>query len=339
MTATTYPSKKSFVNSSVEANQGTAIQTNPWTHPLNAFSPEDDPRWLDDMAQRGSMVGVYGSQMGSKSIKFSIPDTPLFPDGIGYFLDNLLGDTASTGPVSSVYTHVLSVLNSGTAQPRTHSITQWQGLTASTSARTYTGCVITELTIKGSAESEYVTFSAKGVGWSSAAAATLPVSAPTSVVPLPGWRVKVGIGGPASGGTQVLYTGPWSVTIKREVDIEFTNQNAQTPYIIQRGEVTVDWTLDVIKPSDETVLNYMLNNTQGQLQFDVDNGVVGAGHLQVTINMSKAQWRSVPIDFSEAAIGYKASGMGLANTTDAGASGGYSPIKITLQNAVSVYTS
>jgi hypothetical protein len=82
----------------------------------------------------------------------------------------------------------------------------------------------------------------------------------------------------------------------------------------------------------DTQLNYYLNNTQPSLKLDFSTGA-GATLVQVQFNMTKCAFTVAKIergkDYVELSVNYKA----IANTTDVGASSGYSPIKVTLQNA------
>ena len=87
---------------------------------------------------------------------------------------------ASTGPVSSVYTHVASLLNTGTAQPPSHTLTDFQGLTATSGARSYAGSCLSELTLKGNPESTLLEMAIKGSSyWSNA----FPTAPPTVDLP------------------------------------------------------------------------------------------------------------------------------------------------------------
>lgn len=236
-------------------------------------------------------------------------------------------------PVTSPFTHVESLLNSGTAQPPSLTLIDWQGLTPTTQARAYLGCCLSELTLKGSAESEFVSLAAKGMGWPSAAAAALPTSAPTTAVPLAAWRTLLGIAGPASGGTQVKTVSEFEITISRVLKAEYTFQNSQSPYLIQRGAVRVSGKLKVPVPADESHLTYMLSNTQPQLQLVVSNGLSGASLLSLQVDIQKAAYKSAKVVKAEA-MGYDVTFDAIANATNAGGSGGQSPIKVTTQNAV-----
>lgn len=332
---TTYPSAKRFLNGSVEVTQGTPLLTSPFTVPVNDFLPEDKPKELIDAALRGSMVEEYGLIQGPKHAEWSIPDSPCFLDVLGYFLKNILGDLTTSG-AGPDFTHAFSVLNSGTGQPGSLTLAQWQGLPTN-NARVYPGSCLSELTIKANAETSLIEWSAKGMSWPSADAASAITSSPSVASPLAAWRYQLGIGGPASGGTLVLTTNEWSVTIARKLRVQHTGQNTQNPFIIQRGPVSISGSINFSKPSDESALDYMLNNSQPQLQIVATNGLAGASLLSLQIDCQVAAFNSSKISFSEEAIGYATTFKALANTTNAGASGGRSPGKFTIGTAIATY--
>ena len=332
-TPTVYPSAKQVIGLAVESTMGAANTTIAATMPVTEFVAKDKPLPLIDKGMRGSMVEEYGLIQGPISIEWTMKGAVFF-DNIPYLLRNLLGDLTTTGPVSSQYTHAISVLNSGTGQPASLTIVDWQGLTPTTQARVYTGCCVSELTLKGNPESTLIEFEAKGLGFKSEAYPTSPpVFAPSSDQPMAAWRVTMGLGGPASGGTLVSTVRDWETTITRELKPEWVSNGSQYPVVIARGKVTVAGKLNFSVPSDETALNYLLNNTQPQWQLLVDNSLAAAARRAMQIDQQLTGFDAVEIARSEEAVGYEATYRAIANATNAGASAGYSPIKITTINA------
>lgn len=336
-TPTTYPSAKQFVGIAKETTQGTAVTAITHTIPVAKFQPKDDPVWLEDTALRGSMNELYGVVQGPQKSSWSM-DGPMFLELLPHELLNILGAVASTGPVSSIYTHVASLLNSGTGQPPSHTAVHWQGLTATTRARVYPGLCWSELTLKGNPESTLIERSAKGMGyWSSA----YPTSEPTptnlpALPPIAAWRVELALGG-ALPGAKVAVIREWEITITRKLAVQHTSQNSQAPYIIQRGPIRVTGKFFFSKPSTEAALDYLRNNTQPQFQLLVSNGAAGASAQTMTIDINASAFDMAEINTGDEAIGYDASFRAVGNTTNAGASGGYSPIKVTVTNAVASY--
>lgn len=329
---TTAPSAKQYVGWAVEVTQGTAVTPNTWTQPMDSFTGSD--RWVElaDKALRGSMVEQYGTVQGPKHGEFTGAGA-CFIDGLGFLLDNILGDLTTTGPVSSSYVHAFSTLNSGTAQPGSLTLVDYNGLTATSGARMWPGACLSELVLKGNPESTLIEMSFKGMSYPSQPYPTAaPVNTPTAVSPLAAWRVALAINDIAN-----LTAREWQVTITRELSVQHTSQNSQNPYIIQRGKVGAAATVFFAKPADESALNYYLDNSQPELAISVSNGGAAAALLTMLLHMQVAAADSAEVNRSDPAVGYDLSFKGMANTTDAGASGGYSPIKVTLGNAVTTY--
>lgn len=335
-TPTTYPSAKQFVNIAKETTQGTAVVTGMTTTPVTEFKPKDDPVLLKDEALRGSMVKTYGVIQGPQKNSYTIGGA-VFLDWLPMHLLNVMGDVATTGPASSIYTHVISLLNTGTAQPPSYTFVDWQGLTATSNARTYPGCCHSEITLKGNPESTLVEWAAKGNGyWSSAFPTAPPVSSPSTVSPFGAWRVALGLGGTTSG-APVLTIREWEVTTSREIAVQHTSQNSQAPYIIQRGPITTTGKFFVAKPSDEQLLTYFRANTQPQWQLLVSNGGAGVLAQTLQIDIQAMAFTMVEVNRGDQAVGYDVTFEAVANTTNAGASGGFSPVKYTVTNAIVSY--
>jgi hypothetical protein len=333
---TTWPSAKQFIGVAKETTPGTPVAL-AFTMPVEKFEPEDKTVALIDKSLRGDMSEEQAYIPGTQQSEFSISG-PAYMDGLGFWLNNILGDITTTG-ASAPFSHAMSLLNSGGAQPGTLTITDWQGPPATNFARQFTGCCLSEVTLKGNAESELITLDAKGMGWKSNIAAAAPTSAPTAALPLASWRTLLGIGGPAAGGTLDSTIGSWEIKISRKLKAYFTAQNSQNPFVIQRGEVSVAGKLDFVAPATEAnpLLQY-LNNSQPQFQWIIDNGLTLGNALGMTVDVQAAAFDTSKIDRGSEAVGYSATFKGIANSTNAGASGGRSPIKITLRNAIAAAT-
>ena len=147
------------------------------------------------------------------------------------------------------------------------------------------------------------------------------------MTPVPAWTGKLGIGGPASGGTLSSVIQDGSVDIKRKLTDVFTVQGSQDPYIIQRGEVSVDGKFTAVA-SDETYYNYMRNNTQPQCQI-----IFSGGGSSFTIDMNSTAFETAKYTSGKELIEYAVTFKALLNSTNAGASGGLSQAKFTVQNS------
>jgi hypothetical protein len=236
-------------------------------------------------------------------------------------------------PVTGPYTHAYSLLNSGTGQPISHTITHFLGPTAASGARQYPGSCFSEVGLKWNAESELLTWSGKATSYPSVVLGSAPTASPSTSLPVASWRMLVGIGGPASGGTLVNTSTDGELTITRELSPYYTTNGSQSPYIIQRGGLSVAGKLNFVA-ADESPLLYMLNNTQPSLQLLLDNGLTGTNKVTFQIDVGIAAFTEVEPDGSKAAVEYGSSFTAVLNTTNAGGSGGYSPCKVSVTNNV-----
>lgn len=408
-TPATYAPAKQFLGIANEpANaKGTAVAPS-FTQLIDTLTPSDKPTFLKDQAWRGSMgTDSFNQIAGVKSAEVDMGG-PVFGDGIGFFLRNILGDVAVIGtptgsgsttlsgstavgatsfttalsipaatlvqigtgataevvttgtptgsgpyvipitvpatggllyahasaatvvPVTGPYTYAWSLLNSGGGQPIAHTLTHYLGPTATTQARAYAGYSLTELDLTFNAESELYTWAGKGVSWPSTPAAALPTANGTAIKPIASWQTLVGIGGPASGGTLVSTVSDGEVDIMREAVPIYTANGVQTPYIIQRGQLNVTGKLNFTAVSDESALLYMMNNTQPAVQIVTSNGLSGVNLISITIDMAQCAFVTSDPDTSKTAVGYQTTFEPVFNTTNAGGSGGQSPIKVTV---------
>jgi hypothetical protein len=236
-------------------------------------------------------------------------------------------------PVTGPYTQAHSLLNSGNGQPISHTITHFLGPTATSGARQYPGACFSELGLKWNAQSELLSWTGKATTWPSVALGAAPTANPSTVLPVASWRMVLGIGGPASGGTLINTVTDGELTIKREVNPYFTVTGTQNPYIIQRGGLSVEGKLNFVA-ADESPLLYMLNNTQPQLQIVLDNGLTGTNKITFQIDCQIAAFTQMDPDGTKSAVEYGGTFMAVLNTTNAGGSGGYSPVKVSLTNNV-----
>jgi hypothetical protein len=308
----------SFLGIAKESTFGTAVPPTAFI-PVGNVTPKDSVTLLDDKGWRGSMVETYGKVAGpiTGSIDF---DGDVFPDTIGWMVTGILGDITTTG-ASAPFTHAVAALNSGTGQPPSYTLTD----TYSVATRAYAGAKFSELSFKLSADGLF-TYSAKATTFGSATA-TLPTASFTGVPVQPGWLGVVQIAGVTS--ASVLDA---EVTIKRPVTVVNTVDGTQAPTNLWSGPITVDGKMTVIMEDDTQLTNYL---TQVQPSIDINFAQgAGAAATQVKLHMSKVAYSAADIsrgkDFVEIPITFEA----LANSTDIGTSAGFSPIKVTVQNAI-----
>jgi hypothetical protein len=286
--------------------------------PVKDISPLDNIKYLDDNNWRSSMVETYGTVQGNIYSEMTFGGD-VFPDTIGYPIAGVLGDYAITGS-SAPYTHTAAVKNTGNGQATSYSFTDFNAY----NARIFGGAQIGDIDIKFTAEG-LLEYTAMAQGFASTTTTT-PTPSFSTVTNVPAWTGVTTIGGTV---TAKLSEG--NVKISRPLTPIFTVDGNQAPYQIFQGAVSVDGSLKLIF-EDDTDLNRYLNNTQPSLDITFTQGT-GATLTSVQLHMTKAAFQIAKIDRSKDYVELDVTYKAIANTTDVGASNGYSPIKVTLQNA------
>lgn len=293
--------------------------------PFTSISPVDNIKYLDDKGIRGSMTEEYGVIQGNiySEIDFG---GDVFPDTIPFILSGVLGDSVTTG-ASAPYTHTFALLNSqaSNGQPTTFTLTDYYSGGAA-SARQYAGGQFASVDFKFSADA-LLTYSAKAMAFPSATA-TNPTPSFGTLSPIPSWQGSVTLAGSS---TAILADG--NISISRSVEPIFTVDGNQTPYQLFAGPLTVSGAMKLVYESD-TQLQYYLSNTQPAAVVNFTSGT-GASLIQVQFTMTKCAFTMAKIDRSKDYIELDVTYKALANTTDVGASAGYSPVKAVVKNAVS----
>lgn len=317
-----HASQLSFLGIAKEVTPGTGVAATAFI-PVSAPTGKDALTMLPDKGLRGAMVDEYDEIAGVKSSTMDFGGD-VFPDTIPWVLAGLLGDIATTG-ASAPYTHSISTLNTGDGQPKSYSLTDYYAV----EARQYPGSKFSEFGLKFSADG-MLTYTAKTVGYPSATV-TKPSTSFTAIPPLAGWVGSVAVGGAS---TLVVLDG--ELNLKRSVTVIDAVDGSQAPANIWAGPVSADGKLTVVMEDNAELLRY-LNNTSTTLSVNYQQGA-GASAVQVKFDLSKVKYSAAEIgrskDYVELAITFK----GLANATDIGVSGGYSPVKATIQNAVATGT-
>ncbi|MEW2302574.1 phage tail tube protein [Streptomyces sp. NPDC006655] len=308
----------SFLGIAKETTPGTPVASTQFI-PVTQITPKDSLTLLDDKGYRGALVDVYDQVAGPLSGTLDF-DGDVYPDTIGFPLAGVLADVVTSG-ASAPYTHVFSVLNTGNGQPTSYTLND-QYVAGN---RQYPGAKFSEVGFKFTADG-LLTYSAKTTTFGSVAA-TAPTASWTSVPPMVGWQGVAQIAGVTQAG---VIDG--EVTIKRPVTVINSVDGTQAPVQLWSGPVSVDGKATLIM-EDDTALTQYLTTAKPSVDFNFSAGA-GASAVQLKFHMSKCSLSAADItrgkDYIEIPITFTA----LANTTDVGASGGYSPIKVTVQNAV-----
>jgi len=312
------PTALTTVGIAKETTPGTPVAASAFI-PSGVPSPKDVVKLVADKGLRGSMVEEYGETPTVKHSTFDFSGD-VYPDIIGWMLTGVLGDVTTTG-ASAPYTHAIAVLNTGDGQPPSYTLTD----NYSVNTRQYPGAKFSDLDIKFSADG-LITYSAKSVAFSSATT-TAPTASYTSAPPIPAYIGVVSIGG-----TQVNGMLDGELSIKRPVTVIDAVDGSQNPYLLWSGPVAVSGKLTLVM-EDETQLTNYLTNVQPALDFTWTQGA-GATLTSIQLHMSSVVYQTAEIgrgkDYVEISVSFNAK----ANATDVGASGGYSPIKATIKNAI-----
>lgn len=262
--------------------------------------------------------------------------------------------TAQTvNTVTSPYTHRFAALNSQLgyggafgAQPPTHTFTDVTNIvntftsatygTAPTNtfgARQYPSAVLKSMDFAGNAE-QLLNVKMAGDSWLSTVATSAVTNVTTNSRPIPNWNSTVSILG-----TTINQIGEFNVSFKRQTQVYWTVQGTQTPFIIARGPLTMDGTIQWDPTQTEEPLDIMLLNAQGPMTITTTNTGIPNSGTPFTLVFTASQVANIKskIMRNKALIGYGNSFEGVANSTDVGGSGGLGPGTLTLTNSTPTY--
>ncbi len=311
------PTYRTTVGIGKETTYGTAV-VGSFFIPVTASTPVDKLDLLKDTGWRGSAVDSYGHVPGPIFSNFDFGGD-VFPDAIGFPLAGVLGDVGFTVGPPNIW--AMAVLNSGTTQPPSYTLVD----TTSINALSFPGMKFSDVGIKfdGSGKLEYT---AKAVGLTSAI-----VSAPTpSYTALPITAAWTGI--VSLGGTPVTAVASGEINIKRAVDPIHTVDGTQAPYTCWSGPVTCDGKLVLVMEADTYRAQYVAG-TAAAVDINFAAGA-GATATQIKLHCSKATFTKADQMFGKSYVELDIDFTADANTTDVGASAGYSPVLVTLKNAI-----
>jgi len=296
--------------------------------PTDYLTIHTDPKpvitqmYLDDKGWRGSATLDYGKVLGPRHAEFNIAGD-LDAGTIGYPLQSILGDVATTGSVAP-FTSVLSLLNSGAQQPAGYTITEFDGAVN----RPYPAARASDVTIQFT-QSGLLTYTSKFTAWAPPSTNTTPLV--TSFGGTPPTAVWQGIAQIAGAPTAVILDG--SVDFKRTVSIVNSVSGSADPYKLWSGPLAVSGKFTAMY-EDQALLTAYLTNTQPALDIKWAQNAASSIQLHIT----KCAYTMASVDGSKdyGTIGVTFSGV--ATQADAGASAGYSPIKVTLVNSKAAAT-
>lgn len=313
------PSNLSLLGIAKETTAGTAAPATAFL-PVTEMKPHVNVAYLDDMAMRASQAALYNEVLGVAFAEYEFSG-PAFADTVGFALTGVLGDVATTG-ASAPYSHAIS-LNNAVAQTPTYTLSDYNGV----NTRQFAGARFSDVAFKfgGSSLLEYT---AKAVA-RTYATTTKPTASYSAVTAPPAWQIVTSLAGSTS---MVVVEG--DMTIKRTVAPIHNVDGSQTPYdIYSAGDLSVEGSLKAVY-EDDTIYGYYLNGTPVALDLNLTNGT-GAGLTQIKMHASTVQLTDCTVTRSASKyVEIEAKYVAIANSTDKGASGGLSPLAVTLQNAL-----
>lgn len=314
---------RSYVGIAKETTKGTAVTPTDYIPVVaSSLKPVDiiDPLYDDGL--RGSNVKNYNYIPGRVRSTFDFGGQ-VFPDTIGYAIAGVLGDVATTG-ASAPYTHTISLENSAVAgadsQPTSFTLTDFY----SAAVRAYPGIQVHDFSLKFNADG-MLEYDAKATGWASASAST-PTPSFSTVLPTPVWQGTVTIGG-----STISNTISGNLDMKRPVTPVYGIAATQNPYQVFVGPLEVTGKFTFVMEAD-TELTRFLTNTQPAIVLNWAYGT-GSTAVQLQATLTKGAYVAAAIERGADLVEISVDVNALGNTTDAGATLGYSPIKWVLKNA------
>lgn len=316
-------SVRSYLGIAKEVTKGTAVAPTDFIPVMkDSVKPVDIIDPLYDTGLRGSNVVNYNYIPGRNRSTFDFSSAG-FADTIGYSLAGLLGSVATSG-ASAPFTHVISLKNSAAAaaddQPISYTLTDFYAA----AVRAYPGCQFSDFSLKFSADG-LLEYDTKTTGFASASAST-PTPTFSTILPTPVWNGTVSIGG-----SPVSTSMSGNIDMKRNVTPVYGIANTQAPFSVFLGPLETTGKITFIM-EDNTELTRYLTNTQPAIVLDWQTGA-SAALTQISATITKGAYTAAVIergqDFVQVTVDINAQG----NTTDAGATGGFSNIKWTLKNA------
>jgi hypothetical protein len=316
-------SVRSYLGIAKEVTKGTVVAPTDFIPVAkDNLKPVDLVDPLFDTGLRGSNVVNYNYIQGRSRSTFDFGGA-VFADTIGYSIAGLLGSVATTG-ASAPFTHTISLENSLTSdvdvQPISYTLTDFYAV----DVRSYPGCQFSDFSLKFNADG-MLEYDAKTTGWASQTVSD-PTPTFSTVLPTPVWRGTVSIGGSA-----VATAMEGNIDMTRAATPIYGISNTQNPYQIFLGPLEVTGSIKFVMENDSQLLNF-LNNSQPAIVLNWNYGS-GASEVQVQATITKGAYTAAVIERGDDFVSVTIELNGQGNTTDAGSTGGFAPIKWVLKNA------
>lgn len=316
------PSDASFLGGAKEATRGTAVPATTFFPYRTINSPNDNPHKVDDTNGRGAPVDSYGQTVTQS---WAEPDFggDIFVDVEGLLLLALFGEEAISG--TGPYAHKYTLLNSGNMQPPSLTLSDYNGNTT----RQIPGCLVQSYALRWTAAG-LLERTVKLQGFKSATT-TKPTPIFGSEPPKPGYSTVTTLGGVA-----INTPTDGELTFTRAVDSLPSTGGTVDPYAIFGGKFSVAGriTLTYESTNEAEYVDFVSGATKA-LDLNFTNAGVGAALRTFTIHASKIAYSGpTSPDRGASAVKLPLPFKCVANTTDVGASGGWGPCTVTVQNAL-----
>lgn len=307
----------SFLGIAKEVTKGTAVAASDYIK-ATSFDGDDQTDVLLDQGLRGSMTSSFGAVKGTTQSSFSI-ESDVHVDTVGYFLDAIFGGYAVSG--AGPYVHIFSLLNSGTGQCASYTLHDYNGL----QQRKYAAATESSLSLRFSAQ-ELLTLS---TSWSAFASATESTGTPSfsTILPVAGWVGTISLDGSSNALIEEA-----DISISRNVTPVFTIDGTADPSQLWQGPMSVSGRLMFLASAETEFTNYLTVADPGPLVITFTQGTA-----IIAITCTSIVYTSAKVERGDDFTQVSAQFEGLGTTTDAGASLGYSPCKITLTNSKATY--
>lgn len=227
---------------------------------------------------------------------------------------------------AAVFQNSFALFNTAPAQPTSHTLTDFYGVTG-TNSRQYSGFQWTESTLKFSTDG-LLEHTSKGTGLNSSVLVAKPTQSFTAVLPIPSWGGAVTIGG-----TVVSKAVEAEITLSRKFEVIKSFDASQSPTIIFLGAFAAKGKITFYIDDDTELVRY-LTNTQPSLTLAFSTGGAAATLTSIGFQATKAAYTNAKIIRSKEYVQCETEFEAVANTTDVGASGGYSPCIVRCQSVV-----
>ena len=286
--------------------------------PFMAFTPQDVVGQAVDAGWRGAPVDNVGMIPSTTESKITT-NGYVQPDAIGYPLAGVLGDVGFTAGTPNIWT--AAALNTGTQQPPSYCITTLDPV----GGMVYAGCKFSSLRITYDPK-QLLAWSATIAGLAGTTTTPTMPNASTET-PFQAWIAAVTIAGLSE--TRLLAA---TIDITRPTSAKRNTNLTLAPNLQRTSTVAVSGSLMFLLNSD-TYRQDMLNGTGIALDMTFSGGV-GSALRSLQLHCTSVKLLTTVRDYSGTYVRLNSTFRAVGNTTDVGASGGYSPIKATLKNVV-----